>query len=124
MTPSPLSRLFSIIQAAISTFYTALTRVRDRRRRVRQRLEDIFNRRTFTSVAVVGAMGKLIEVSAVPFLDPSSAVSLGRVFAWSCVFAVSVVVSVYWERLARAAEKAADAAEEAAEGAAEQDSDS
>lgn len=91
----------------------ALSRVRDRRRRVRQRLEDIFNRKTFTSVAVMGAMGKLIEVTVVPFLDPTSGVSGGRAGAWLVVFVCAVAASVYWEHLSRAAQAAADAAEDA-----------
>jgi hypothetical protein len=97
---------------------SGVKRVRDRRRRVRQRLEDIFGRETFTSVAVIGAMGKLIETSVVPFLDTTSTVPVARARAWLFVFVAAMVVSLYWERLARAAASAADAAEEAADKAA------
>lgn len=98
-----------------ATVNAGIKQVRDRRRKTRQRLEDIFSRETFTSVAVMGAMGKLIEVTVVPFLDPTGAVSLGRAFAWVLVFAAAVAASVYWERLAEAAENVADAAEEKTE---------
>lgn len=89
-----------------------INRLRDRRRTTRRRLEKIFGRKTFTSVAVLGAMGKLIETTIVPFLDPSSAVELGRVSAWVSVFIVAILVSVYWERVADTAENVAEAAEE------------
>lgn len=95
-------------QAAAS----GIQRVRDRRRRVRNRLEDIFGRKTFTAVVVGGAMAKLIETGVVPVLDPGSAAELGRVFAWFVVFTAAVLVSVYWEHLAAAAAEAADTAEE------------
>lgn len=111
-----------IVERATTLVAGGVSRVRDRRRRVRRRLEDIFNRETFTSVAVVGAMGKLIETSVVPFIDPLAAVSVGRAGAWLVVFFGALAASVYWERLARAAEATADAAENVAE-AVEGDSD-
>jgi hypothetical protein len=93
-----------------------VSRVRDRRRRIRKRLEDIFNRKTFTSVIVAGAGGKLVETTVVPFIDPTAGVPLGRVLAWTVVFALAVVMSVHWERLARAAGGVADAAEDLTDG--------
>lgn len=87
--------------------------LRDGRRTTRQRLEDVFDRQTFTSIAVVGAMGKLLETSVVPFLDATSGVPTGRFGAWVIVFAVSLVLSIYWEHVAETAETVGDAAEEA-----------
>lgn len=93
----------------------SVKRLRDRRRKSRRRLEEIFDRKTFTSVAVMGSMGKLLEVSVVPLLDPSTAVDLWRVSAWGVVMVSAVVASIHWEHLANAAEAAADSVEEATE---------
>jgi len=92
---------------------SALSNLRDRRRRSRRRLEEIFSRKAFTSVLVAGSMSKLVEKGVVPFLAPTRAVDLGVLFSWLCVFVAFLIASVHWEHLAAAAEKAADAAEEA-----------
>jgi len=90
-------------------------RLRDGRRTTRRRLEEIFDRQTFTSVAVVGALGKLLENSIVPFLDWSTAVPLNRMVVWTVVLTVSLVVSVRWEHVADAAETVGDTVEESTE---------
>lgn len=100
-------------------FHEKIERLRDGRRTTRRRLEDIFDRKTFTSVAVVGAMGKLIETSVVPFLDATSTVPVGRFLSWTAVFGVSLVASIYWERVTETAETIGDAAEDATDPEAE-----
>lgn len=86
---------------------------RDRRRRVRKRLEEIFGRKQFMGVVVAGSMGKCVETGLVPFLDPTASVPLGRLFSWIIVFSASVLVAVRWEHLANYAEAAGEAVEEA-----------
>jgi len=95
-----------------STAHEWVNRLRDRRRTTRRRLEDIFDRQTFTSIAVVGALGKLLETSLIPFLDWSAAVPVERLVAWTVVFAASLVVSVRWEKVANTAEEVGDTVEE------------
>ena len=95
--------------------HSGIRRVRDERRKGRKRLEGIFGRKTFTSFAVVGAMGKMVETSIVPFIDPTASVPLGRLLAWFIVWVVALAIAVQWERVAKAAEEVADVAEEKTE---------
>ncbi len=104
-----------MLERTKATAHRWVERLRDRRRTTRRRLEEIFDRQTFTSVAVVGALGKLLENSVVPFLDWSTAVPINRLVVWSVVLSVSLVVSVRWEHVADAAENVGDAVEETTE---------
>lgn len=83
-----------MLERTKATLHRWVERLRDGRRTTRRRLEEIFDRKTFTSIAVVGALGKLLETSVVPFLDWSTAVPTERLIAWTVVLAVSLVVSV------------------------------
>lgn len=96
-------------------------KVRDRRRRTRQRLEEIFNRKVFVSVLVVGALGKMVETGLVQFIAPNKAVDVPLFAAWTLTFLGSLFVAVYWERLARAAEEATEQASETVENLSEED---
>lgn len=83
--------------------------LRDRRRRTRRRLEEIFSRDVLGAVLVSLAAGKMVE-QLVVIVAPSRAL---RFVAWTAAFALFVWLFVYWERVASAAAAAADAAEDA-----------
>jgi hypothetical protein len=89
-----------------------LQRLRDRRTKERQRVEEIFDRKTLLSILVIMPLSKTVEQIIV--WQPAYA---ARYFGW---FVVAVVVSVGWHRIsegaANVAEKAKDAAEDATEG--------
>lgn len=113
----PTTRRERAVEACKRGAKNGISAVRDRRRRVRRRLEEMFNRKVMTSVLVGGAMSKMVERGFVRFLAPDRAVDIVLFGAWTASFVLFVLVSIYWERLAKAASEAADAAEEAAEGA-------
>lgn len=117
-------RLKSGVNATVSN-------LRDRRRKTRRRLEDIFDRQTFISVMVLVPAGKLAEVLTVPFvvgiewwllslaaglpfpnaLSVSHDLLLG--ISWLFHLAVGVAIGVWWEQAQQAASAAADAVEDA-----------
>lgn len=84
---------------------------RDRRRRTRQRLEEIFSREVLGSVLVSLAAGKTVE-QLVVIAAPSRQ---GRLVAWFVAFWVFVWLFVKWEVVAHAGQRAADAVEEVTE---------
>lgn len=81
--------------------------LRDRRRRARRRLEEIFSRDVLGSVLVSLAAGKVVEQFIVIVAPARSA----RLLAWFVAFWLFVGLFVYWERVAKAAMDAAEAAE-------------
>ncbi len=85
----------------------ALKRVSDRRTRVRRRLEEVFSRKVLGAVAVTSALMKILE----------SLIHANLVLAakWAILSAAFVLVFVYWERVAGAADKAVEKAAEKAE---------
>lgn len=85
----------------------SVKQLRDRRRRTRQRLEEIFSRDVLGSVLVSLAAGKIVE-QLVVIAAPSRP---ARLVAWSVTFAVFVWLFVHWERVAKKAAEVAEAAE-------------
>lgn len=83
----------------------AISRVRDRRRRFRQRLEDIFDRQTFVTLLFLGPAGKALEMFLLGDLSAAA--------RFAAVALLGLAAGVYWHRLAAAAESAGDAIEEA-----------
>jgi len=84
---------------------------RDRRRTTRRRLEDVFDRRTFTSMPSSERWGNCSRrVSSPP--STGATVSVERLAAWTVVFAVSLVLSVRWERVADTAAAVGNTVEE------------
>lgn len=87
---------------------SAIKRLRDRRSRLRRRLEELFNREVFSALLVLSPAWKATELAA-----------MGRwvdVPPFVVLTALGVLGAVYWHRLAQAASDAADAVEEATEG--------
>lgn len=84
--------------------------LRDRRRRARQRLEEIFSRDVLGAVLVSLAAGKVVE-QVVVLVAPMRVL---RLVAWFVAFWLFVGLFVYWERVAERAKQAAEAAEAAA----------
>lgn len=85
----------------------AIHRVRDRRTRLRQRLEDVFDRQTFVTLLFLGPVGKSIEL-----------LLLGRstgAAKFAALAGLGLAIAIYWERVASAAESAGDKLEEATE---------
>lgn len=89
--------------------------VRDRRKKTRQRIEEIWSRENFMSFAVVGAMGKIVETVVIPSFIALRPVIKPVGVAWAAFLLISIWVSIKWERLAKAGEKVADTVEEATE---------
>lgn len=87
----------------------SVKQLRDRRRRTRQRLEEIFSRDVLGSVLVSLAAGKIVEQLVVIAAPARPA----RLVAWTVAFAVFVALFVYWERVAKKAAEVAEAAERA-----------
>lgn len=83
--------------------------LRNRRRRTRQRLEEIFSRDVLGSVLVSLAAGKIVEQMVV-IAAPSRP---ARLLAWTAAFAIFVWLFVKWEYVAKKAAEAAEAAERA-----------
>lgn len=103
-----------VIEQVKGYFHTGIERLRDRRRTTRRRLEDVFDRKTFNSIAVVGAMGKLIEKGVIPTLT-SKRWPLQEFVAWVVVLTVALIVSVRWDRVTETAEAVGDVAEQSTE---------
>lgn len=103
-----LSRLRTLLAEALS-------RLRDRRRRERQRLEEIFDRQTFVSLLVLGTASKVIERLAIPLIA-GEPVEWNIAAAYVFMFLFSTVVAVYWTHVSEAASDAADAVEDAVSG--------
>jgi hypothetical protein len=91
-------------------------KVKDRRTRTRHRLEEIFSRETFTSIAVIGALGKLVETLVVPSFMSFVPVINTKAAAWLAVLSISVWVSIKWERIAKKAENIEEKAGDVVEG--------
>jgi len=94
----------------------AASRVRDRRRKERQRLEEIFDRKTFVSLLVLGTASKVIERLLVPIIA-AEPVEWNIAGAYVFMFVFSTGVAVYWAELSDSASDAMDAASEAVEDA-------
>lgn len=82
-----------------------IQRLRDRRTRERKRLEEIFDRQTLMSLACVFPLQKGVEL--VLLAQPKKSV------VFFVLFALSLVVAVWWKRASDAAGKVADAVEDA-----------
>lgn len=100
-----------VIEQVKGYFHTGIERLRDRRRTTRRRLEDIFDRKTFNSIAVVGAMGKLIEKGVIPTLT-SKRWPLQEFVAWVIVLTVALIISIRWDHVTQTAETVGDVAEQ------------
>lgn len=98
-----------LVQESANRIRRLVKALRDRRRRGRRRLEEIFSREVLGAVLVSVAAGKIVE-QIIVIVAPSRPL---RLVAWTLAFGVFVWVFVYWERLAGAAADAADAAEDA-----------
>jgi hypothetical protein len=72
---------------------------RDRRRTTRRRLEDVFDGRTSTSMPSSERWGICSRRVSSPS-STGATVSVERLAAWTVAFAVSLVLSVRWERVA------------------------
>lgn len=94
----------------------AASRLRDRRRKERQRLEDIFDRKTFVSLLVLGTASKVIERLFVPIIAREP-VEWNIAGAYVFMFLASTWAAVYWKELAESAGDAVDAASDAVESA-------
>lgn len=81
--------------------------LQDRRRRTRQRLEEIFSRDVLGSVLVSLAAGKIVE-QVVVIVAPSRPL---RLVAWIVAFGLFVYLFVQWEKVAEKAKEAAEAVE-------------
>lgn len=86
--------------------------LRDRRRRTRRRLEEIFSRDVLGSVLVSVAAGKVVEQIIVMAAPGRPA----RLIAWFVAFWAFVYLFVKWEAVAKKALDAAEAVESPAEG--------
>ena len=83
---------------------------RDRRRTTR-RLEDVFDRRTFTSMPSSERWGNCSRRVSSPS-STGATVSVERLAAWTVVLAVSLALSVRWERVADTAAAVGNTVEE------------
>lgn len=81
--------------------------LRDRRRRTRRRLEEIFSRDVLGSVLVSVAAGKVVEQVVVMAAPARPA----RLVAWFVTFWIFVGLFIYWEKVAKRAREAAEAVE-------------
>ncbi|GAB7095705.1 hypothetical protein JCM30237_28590 [Halolamina litorea] len=80
---------------------------------VRKRLDEVFSRRMLGSVLVGGAFTQIITVTIDAVLHDTA---WWEIFVWVGVFFASLIIFVWWERLAHSAsEAAAQAAEKATE---------
>lgn len=106
-------KLDEAARGAVTKGGEAVTRqvdeLRDRRRRARRRLEEIFSRDVLGSVLVSLAAGKMVE-QVVVILAPGRPL---RFVAWTVAFALFVWLFIYWEHVAARATAAAEAAESA-----------
>lgn len=98
-------------EASKRKFSESVSNVRDRRRRTRKRLEEIFSRDVLGSVLVSLAAGKVVE-QVVVIIAPGRPV---RLIAWFVAFWLFVGLFVYWHRVAEKAREVAEAAAEAEE---------
>lgn len=78
-----------------------LERLRDRRYKERQRIEEIFDRKTILSILVVMPLTKSVELAIL-----SRFAYAGRFFL---AFLAMCALSVYWHRLAEGAANVAEA---------------
>lgn len=86
--------------------------LRDRRRKERRRLEEIFDRKTFVSLLVLGTASKVVERLLVP-LVAREPVEWNIAATYVAFFALSTFIAVYWKRAAAAAGEVGDAVEDA-----------
>lgn len=80
--------------------------LRDRRRRARRRLEEIFSREVLGAVLVSLAAGKVVE-QLVVIVAPWRPL---RLVAWFVAFWLFVGLFVYWDRVAARAKETVEAA--------------
>lgn len=88
-----------------------ISRIRDRRRTLRRRLEDILGRKTFIAVLVGMPLSEFVKATVVQVLaaDP---IQWNLAWAHFAMVLFGLVVGIYWERVKAAAEDAGDQAEE------------
>lgn len=82
-----------------------ITRFRDRRRRFRRRVEEIFDRQTFVTLLVLGPFGKALELSMLG--------QTGDATKFAAIGVIGIGIGIYWTRLAAAASDVGDAVEDA-----------
>ena len=68
-----------------------LKRLRDRRYKERKRIEEIFDRQTLMSIAVIMPMSKSVEQFIIG--------NVGMSIRFAVVFILTFLVAVYWHRL-------------------------
>jgi hypothetical protein len=94
---------------------TWISRLRDRRRRVRRRIEEILDRKTIIAVLVGMPLSEFVKVTALQFL---AAEPIQWHLAWAnlALILVGLMVGVHWKHVKEAAESAGESAEEIVDG--------
>lgn len=93
----------------------AVSRVRDRRRKERQRLEEMFGRKTVVSVGFMGGASKVVETAIIPLLSRNP-FHADVAAAWVLWTVTTLGAAVYWRELSEKASEAADSVEDAVDG--------